>query len=305
MVKIKKTRKLKGGTHNDVPFTEEQLQLLMGSNSAKKSSIPPTKSSMRSSRSRMNANKSQIRAKVSFKNSPIISANGSRMSAQNLNSQIAEIIEEEAKLTKSIKDIKELSIKLERDDSKNDPNRKKVQVKQYADLLVQRLKEKEQITNKKIRLHEQKVAKKLAKVEEIIKQRQSNYNSRTTQIMSQRIMRREANETARREEQMRQGVLARRKQLEDNKERNLQKKAILKILQEYTVKYSREQALHSKKSVSTVIDEPLIILEEMESKKKTLGVINNKLFVIDEFGNMRPFKYDDYKSYKRRQPMLL
>jgi hypothetical protein len=228
--------------------------------------------------------------------------NGSRMSAQNvnLNSQIAEMIEEEAKLTKSIKDIKELSIKLERDDSKNDPNRKKVQLKQYADLLVQRLKEKEQITNKKIRLHEQKVAKKLAKVEEMIKQRQSNYNSRTTQIMAQRIMRREANERAHR-----QGVLARRKQLEDNKERNLQKKAILKILQEYTVKYSREQALHSKKSASTVIDEPLIILEEMESKKKTLGVINNKLFVIDEFGNMIPFKYDDYKSYKRRQPMLL
>jgi hypothetical protein len=317
MVKIKKTRKLKGGTHNNGPnnngpFTEEKLQLMM----------EPKRSSMGS--------------RVSFKiATPSRSANRSR-NAQNLNSQIDEKIEEEAKLTKSIKYIKELIIKLERDDSNNDPNRKKVQLKEYAGYLESDEKKLLNVRSRKYELQKQKLKEEteknknlhrkalnnqktkrsaiiqnfiktieMAEQQEFIQQEQMRRARREEQIRREakdrarreEQIRREAKDRARREEEMRQKVLARRKKLKDNKERNLQQKAVLKILQEYIVKYSREHPLHSKKSASTVTDEPFIILDEMKSNKKTLSVIEGKLFVFDEIGNMRPFSYDQYKSY--------
>jgi len=303
MVKIKKTRKLKGGTHNNGPnnngpFTEEKLQLMM----------EPKRSSMGS--------------RVSFKiATPSRSANRSR-NAQNLNSQIDEKIEEEAKLTKSIKYIKELIIKLERDDSNNDPNRKKVQLKEYAGYLESDEKKLLNVRSRKYELQKQKLKEETEKNKNLHRKALNNQKTKRSAIIQNFIktiemaeqqefiqqeqmrrarreeqIRREAKDRARREEEMRQKVLARRKKLKDNKERNLQQKAVLKILQEYIVKYSREHPLHSKKSASTVTDEPFIILDEMKSNKKTLSVIEGKLFVFDEIGNMRPFSYDQYKSY--------
>jgi len=309
MVKIKKTRKLKGGTNNNSPVvTEAQLQLMMEPK---------------------NANRSK-RSRVSFKNETQSrrSANRSR-NAQNLNSQISEKIKEEAKLTKSIKDIKELIIELEKDDSKKDPNRKKVQIKQNEaylelhenelirvrsrkyELLQQQLKEKQEknnnlhlkaLSNQKTKRNA--IIKTYIKTIEMAEQEEFKRQEQNRKARREEQIRREAKDRARREEEMRQEVLARKKQLE-RKENNLQKRTVLKILQEYTFKYSREHPLHSKKSASTVTDEPFIILQEMASNKKTLRVIEGNLFVFDKFGNRRPFSYDQYKLYKRKQPVFL